>query len=55
MDTSEVSGRIDSANNLRSIRPEDLTGKYVTSNPSSDKTRHESSTHLCSYKQSKKK
>lgn len=36
------------SNNFKSTKPLVSTGKYVTSNPSSCKTRHESKTHLCS-------
>lgn len=47
-ETSDVDGLMASSNSLRSMRPFELTEIYVTSNPSTSKALHESSTHLCS-------
>lgn len=48
METNDVDGLIAASNSPRSMRPFDLTGMYVTSNPSASKALHESNTHLCS-------
>ena len=47
-DTTAVSGRIEARSSSRSMRPLDLTGRYVTSHPCCSRWRHESSTHLWS-------
>lgn len=48
IETSDVDGLMAASNSSRSMRPLDLTGMYVTSNPSDSKALHESNTHLCS-------
>lgn len=49
IETIEVSGWMVSSNWLRSIRPLDWTGKWVTSKPSCCNDLYDSSIHLCSY------
>jgi len=47
-DTSAVSGRSAAFRSSIRINPFEPTGRYVTSKPSSWRTRQESRTHLCS-------
>lgn len=48
-DTRAVSGRIAASRSATDTMPDFFTGKYVTSQPSFSRARHESKTHLCSW------